>query len=94
MPAWEECQGVEAALASNGTTIPLSLRKIPFTQLLGVAKQATHLSQLFEPDLFTPNPVVGHPTPIHEWRIPSSKGKNAYGVLVQPLWHPRTVYNS
>ena len=40
-----------------------------------MAQQAAHLSQFFDSALFTPNPTAN--PHIHEWRVPSSKGKHA-----------------
>ena len=76
--AWEGRQGAEAALVGSGTTVPLSPSKIDFLRLLGVAKQAAHLSQfLLNPPSSPPQPNGWAPNPpIHEWRIPSSKGEH------------------
>ena len=52
-PAWEGCQGAEAALVSIGTTVPPHTVKINFPP-------APH--SFSEPALLTPNPTGGQPT--------------------------------
>ena len=90
-PACTGCQAVEAALVGSGTTVPLSPNKITFPQLLGVAGQAAHLSQFFEPNPSTPNPMGGQPTHLStSGGVPPQKANTqvhpevACGILVQP----------
>ena len=90
-PACTGCQGVEAALVGSGTTVPLSPNNITFPQLLGVAEQAAHLSQFFEPNTSTPNPMGGQPTHLStSGGVPPQKANTqvhpevACGILVQP----------
>ena len=85
----------EAAL---GSPVPLSRCKNDFRRWSGVADQAAHVSQFFEPTLFIPNPlpqrVDNEPT---SPRVEDSllemppvyiHPEVRNGVLFQPLWHP------
>ena len=101
-PAREGHPGAAAALVSSGTTTPLSRSKNTSPMLLGSPSGCPLFAVFLSPPSggqpptphLIPRLCANPPPPIHEWRIPSSKGALVHtpqapiGRRVQPLSPP------
>ena len=96
-PAWERCQGAEAALVSSGPTVPLSPGKHNFPQRSGEQSGLPTYRRFLNA---SPSPAMHWLDNQPTYHLSMSGGfppqeANTYvhpevptGILTQPLWTP------